>query len=212
MEATLYSFCRDVNSVPAPPQKPSLSPLGTTSSLSRSPPGLQTCSARQPLDQRPRCWDPGLSLSSSQNCLCSLQSAIPRIIVQDVWGRDQFRVFVKVPAGSWFWGMRMVENRPGCLESSCRTLGGEGVPGPPVSFLPELRVAKCYLHKEHLWKPKKMTCVTRKSHFWKKFTLNLPPSLSRQTAEVTVPRRLHAQHPLHSQRNWPRLLLKLATN
>ena len=58
----------------------------------------------------------------------------------------------------------MVENRPGCLESSCRTLGGEGVPGPPVSFLPELRVAKCYLHKEHLWKPK-MTCVTRKSHF-----------------------------------------------
>ena len=149
MEATLYSFCWDVNSVPAPPQKPSLSPLGTTSSLSRSPPGLQTCSARQPLDQRPRCWDPGLSLSSSQNCLCSLQSAIPRIIVQDVWGRDQFRVFVKLPAGSWFWGMRLVENRPGCLESSCRTFGGEGVPGPPVIFLPELRVAKCYLHKEH---------------------------------------------------------------
>ena len=210
MEATPCSFCRDVNSVPAPPQKPSPPPLGTTSSLSRSPSGLQTCSARQPLGRRPSCWDPGLSLFSSQNwqnCLCSLQIAIPRVTVQDVWGRDQFRVSVKLPAGSWFWGMHLVENRPGCLESSCRTLGGEGVPGPPVSFLPALRVAKCYLHKEQLWKPKKMTCVTWKSHFWKKFTLNLP-----QTAEVTVPRRLHAQHPPHSQRNRPRLLFKLATN
>ena len=57
MEATPYSFYQDVNSVSTPPQKPCLSPLGppflpVTSSLSGSPPGLQTCSAWQPLDQK----------------------------------------------------------------------------------------------------------------------------------------------------------------